>query len=100
MQIAVADPGRGGAHQDLMLAGIVDIDLLDGKRLMRTTKHGGFHCFDSSHLTEAAQACSQSSPAQRLEFADVLIAAYTRLKFHSNIRTVRATSPAFIARNA
>ena len=43
MQIAVAHAGRGGAHEDLMILRIINIDLLDGERLMGTMENGGLH---------------------------------------------------------
>jgi hypothetical protein len=44
MQIAVADAGCGGAHQDFVLLRIVDVDLLDCQRLIGGMKYGGLHC--------------------------------------------------------
>src|ERR1700682_4204363 len=43
MQIAVADPGCGSAHQDLVLLRIIDVDLLDRQRLIGGMKYGGLH---------------------------------------------------------
>jgi hypothetical protein len=43
MQIAMAHAGRDGAHEDLMILRIVDVDLLDGERLMGTMENGGLH---------------------------------------------------------
>ena len=47
MQIAVADPGRDGAHQHLAAPRLVDLDRLDRQRLVHLAKHGscGFHGF-------------------------------------------------------
>ena len=36
MQIAVAHAGRGGADEDLVILRIIDVDLLDGQRLIGT----------------------------------------------------------------
>src|SRR5713101_5392589 len=44
MQIAVADAGCGGAHEDLVLLRIVDVDLFDCQRLIGGMKYGGLHC--------------------------------------------------------
>jgi hypothetical protein len=43
MQIAVADAGRSGANQDLVILRIVDIDLFDFQRLIGTMKYCGLH---------------------------------------------------------
>ena len=110
MQITVANAGRGGADQDFMVARVVDIDLFDRQGLMGTTKNCSLHFF-SPTLACAATALSRLC---LLEFArerfgpyrpdNMRIAYYlsgqTSAQLHSNIRTVRATSPAFIARKA
>ena len=43
MQVAVADARRGGAEQNFVVARIVDIDLLDRKRLFGSVKNCCFH---------------------------------------------------------
>jgi hypothetical protein len=43
MQIAVAQPGKGGAQQHLARLGLFDGDVLDGERLVRRVQDGGFH---------------------------------------------------------
>src|ERR1051325_3064001 len=42
VEIAVADPGRDGAHQDLAADGLIDIDRLDRQRLLDFAEYGGF----------------------------------------------------------
>ena len=43
MQIAVADPGRDGAHQHLAAQRLVDIDRFDRQRRVRLAENGGFY---------------------------------------------------------
>src|SRR6185437_16179031 len=43
MQVAMAHAGSNRAHQYLMLAGLVDLDLFDTERLMRSMKNCSFH---------------------------------------------------------
>ena len=43
MQIAVAQPGKGGAQQHLAGTGLGERDLLDRQRLVRGMQDGGFH---------------------------------------------------------
>src|SRR5438067_7377307 len=43
MQIAVAQPGKGGAQQHLARAGLVDRNFFDCQRLVRRVQDGGFH---------------------------------------------------------
>ena len=43
VEVAVADAGGDGAHQHLAPDGLVDVDVLDGERLMRPVEHGGLH---------------------------------------------------------
>src|SRR5271168_1806251 len=77
MKIAVAHAAGDGAHDYFALFGLVDIDLLDGEWLTGTVEDSSFHL-----------DCS-------------LISIFVlRDAIQLNIRTVRATSPAFIARNA
>src|SRR4030095_10722238 len=52
VEVRVADAGSDGAHEHLAAHGLVDVDGLDGERLMRTVKDGVFHvtllCSDGS----------------------------------------------------
>jgi hypothetical protein len=43
MEITVADAARGRAHQHLMIAGIVDVNLLNRQRLPDSMEYRGFH---------------------------------------------------------
>jgi hypothetical protein len=43
MQIAVAEPGIGGAQQDLAALRLGQRDVLDCQRLVRRVQDGGFH---------------------------------------------------------
>ena len=47
VQIAVADPGRHGAHQDLAPPWLVDLDLLDRQPLAHFAKHRGLDLHDA-----------------------------------------------------
>ena len=42
MQVAVAQPGKGGTQQNLAALGLFDRNLFDGERLVRGVKDGGF----------------------------------------------------------
>src|SRR6266568_4925153 len=43
VQVAVADPRSDDTHEHFAADGLVDVDLFDGERLVRTMEHGGFH---------------------------------------------------------
>src|SRR5215475_8484312 len=43
MQIAVAQPGKGGTQQHLAGLRLFESDILDRQRLMRLVQNGGFH---------------------------------------------------------
>jgi hypothetical protein len=43
MQVTVAHAGRRSADQDLVRAGLVDLNFFDGERLFECTKNCGFH---------------------------------------------------------
>ena len=43
VQVAVADAGGDGAHEHLAADGLVDVDVLDRERLVRTVEDGCFH---------------------------------------------------------
>src|SRR6476469_5080029 len=43
MQLGVAQPGKGRADQHLAGPRLVDLDVLDGQRLVHLVQNGGFH---------------------------------------------------------
>ena len=43
MQVAVAQTGDRGAHEHLARAGVVDLDILDGERLVGGVEDSSFH---------------------------------------------------------
>ena len=51
VQIAVADAGGDGAHQHLAAARLVDVDRLDGQRLVHLAEDGGGICIADALLT-------------------------------------------------
>src|SRR5207248_9367435 len=74
MQIAEAEPGKGGAQQHLAALRLVDGHVLDGQRLVRFMQDGGFHrrllpwdrlmlgCVHGfDHIHDVAQRLSYSS---------------------------------------
>jgi len=77
MEVAMADAGGGRAHEHLVLARLVDLDFLDTPRLTGSWKTAAFNSL-SCYLLSLSRS----------------------LAYSVDIKTVRATSPAFIARKA
>jgi hypothetical protein len=46
MKVAVADPGRDGAHQHLAAPGLIQLNPFNGQGLMNLAKHGSGHVHD------------------------------------------------------
>ena len=47
VQVTMANAARSNAHDDFVIDGFVDIDLLGGQRLMRSMKKSGLHASTS-----------------------------------------------------
>ncbi len=100
MQIAVADPGRDGAHQHLTAQGLVDVDGLDRQRFQHLAENGGLYLhrgilLDGEDLPNAARRQGIAPPPLPLPAGGEREAAATS---KSSLRQARAIfQPGFLS---
>jgi hypothetical protein len=71
VKVAVADAGRGGADTHFVTARLVDVDVLDGQRLVGFAENGGLHGLPSSDMSFAVPIGRSPDVVRREDSADM-----------------------------
>jgi hypothetical protein len=86
VQIAVADTGRDGPHQNFATQRLVHLHLFDSQRLMNLTKHGSGHFHDRRSLVTLRHTIA--AVARKANLWGILPCASR----HAHVRPTRARS--------